>query len=296
MLYQNRFHDQLSPAALNVTGILHIRQRFEDIRLFPWHCHAHYELHFFHDPLVSMPAERQNVLRLYAPFQPHTMDFTGYGRCMMLQFTHAFLCRAIPALPDHGVVQLADHLTIQRDDPLDRALRFTSTHLMTACEATDWADFNRRAASYYTIPVQMGLNGTLLTLLSLLLRSGAGVILPSSINLEDSPLRALLIQIMRDPKSTPSMAEAARSTHMSYSAFSRAFRTTVGCSYPDFCNMARISQAEEMLRFEHMNSTEIAHRLNFGSTSYFNRVFRQLTGMTPTAYRQKLGDESISAK
>ena len=48
----------------------------------------------------------------------------------------------------------------------------------------------------------------------------------------------------------------------------------------------RIVMAQGMLRKERLSVTEISNRCGFSSISYFSRVFRQDTGMTPLQYKK----------
>ena len=51
-------------------------------------------------------------------------------------------------------------------------------------------------------------------------------------------------------------------------------------------NRFRVRQAQQMLKNGDKTITEIAFDAGFGSSQYFSRVFRNLTGITPSRYRQ----------
>ena len=48
----------------------------------------------------------------------------------------------------------------------------------------------------------------------------------------------------------------------------------------------RIAQAKQQLQNPHKNVVQICMECGFQSPSYFSKVFRRETGMTPVQYRQ----------
>lgn len=102
---------------------------------------------------------------------------------------------------------------------------------------------------------------------------------------ELTKMQMLISRLVSSPEEKLSMEEAASFVNMSYSNFCRTFKSTLGCSYVDFCNTIRIQRAQELLRHSNMSVTEISAYLNFGSISYFNRIFKKHTGCTPLVYR-----------
>ncbi len=53
-----------------------------------------------------------------------------------------------------------------------------------------------------------------------------------------------------------------------------------------YLNRYRIQQARQLLKNTHKSITEIALDVGFSSSSYFSRIFRRETGMSPEAYRR----------
>jgi two-component system response regulator YesN len=63
----------------------------------------------------------------------------------------------------------------------------------------------------------------------------------------------------------------------------------------DYLNFYRIEQAAHMLDSTELSVTEVGNRCGFWESSYFTKVFRKKTGMTPTEYRKALwGKEGAS--
>jgi AraC-like DNA-binding protein len=77
----------------------------------------------------------------------------------------------------------------------------------------------------------------------------------------------------------------AREAGMSASHFSRMFRKVMSLSYQEYLNSRRITKAKNLLRNSARSITEIADSLGFADSTGFGRIFKKLTGQTPSAYR-----------
>jgi len=78
----------------------------------------------------------------------------------------------------------------------------------------------------------------------------------------------------------------ARHCSLSVSRFSEAFREHCGVSPMTYFTELRIQRACVMLDTSELQVGEIAGSLGFQDPLYFSRLFRQHTGLPPTAYRQ----------
>ncbi len=81
------------------------------------------------------------------------------------------------------------------------------------------------------------------------------------------------------------LAAAAREAGMSPSHFSRIFKKVMDLSYQDYLNSRRITKAKNLLRTSAQSVTEIAVSLGFSDPTGFGRIFKKLTGHTPSAFR-----------
>lgn len=66
---------------------------------------------------------------------------------------------------------------------------------------------------------------------------------------------------------------------------SRIFAKEVGIPVSDFIRKQKIEYAKNLLQFTQDDMAEIAAHLSFSSQSHFIQRFREVTGMTPKAYR-----------
>jgi AraC-like DNA-binding protein len=82
-----------------------------------------------------------------------------------------------------------------------------------------------------------------------------------------------------------SRADLARELGVSESTLSKVINVSFGQSFPRLINEYRVEDAKRMLHDPAIAIQVLAFEVGFNSLASFNRVFRQVTGQTPTAYR-----------
>ena len=65
------------------------------------------------------------------------------------------------------------------------------------------------------------------------------------------------------------------------------FKNETGLSVSDYVRNAKINRAKMLLQSTDLSVSEIAERLAFNTANYLIRVFRELEGCTPAAYRER---------
>lgn len=74
---------------------------------------------------------------------------------------------------------------------------------------------------------------------------------------------------------------------LSFSYFSRKFKTITQKSFKDYLNFTRINHAEQMLLSTDKSVSEIASDCGFNSLSHFSATYKKLKGVPPTLVRAK---------
>lgn len=74
---------------------------------------------------------------------------------------------------------------------------------------------------------------------------------------------------------------------MSQFHFSRLFKQSLGASPYQYLIQQRVERAKQLLQHSNLTITDIALDCGFSSHSHLSKQFRQVTGMTPKAYRGK---------
>lgn len=75
--------------------------------------------------------------------------------------------------------------------------------------------------------------------------------------------------------------------HFSPAYLSRKFHQDKGCTINDFIRSVRVGRARSMIENSDLAIREIALKCGFSNISHFNRVFKAMTGKTPSEYKTK---------
>lgn len=87
---------------------------------------------------------------------------------------------------------------------------------------------------------------------------------------------------------------AAQHMHFSPSHFSKVFKDFTGINFVKYINLIRVEHAMEKLYNSSNNVTEIALDCGFNNVRNFNRVFKSVTGYTPTEFAALPDKESYN--
>jgi len=74
---------------------------------------------------------------------------------------------------------------------------------------------------------------------------------------------------------------------MHTTSFARVFREEHGCTIRDYIKKYRISAAMKLLCKTKLSIENVAYNVGFETISLFNRLFKQITGLSPSMYRQE---------
>jgi AraC-like DNA-binding protein len=79
--------------------------------------------------------------------------------------------------------------------------------------------------------------------------------------------------------------DMAKLTHLTHAAFCRYFKKMTLMTFTEFVNQYRVNQAKKLLLLDN-TVTEVCFQCGFESLSYFNRVFKKVTGLNPKAFKK----------
>lgn len=82
-----------------------------------------------------------------------------------------------------------------------------------------------------------------------------------------------------------SLASVADTLHVNTSYLSTLFRQVTGMTFKEYLNRVRIEEAARLLSNTDYPVMEIAIACGYKDQSYFTKVFKKLTGLTPRQYR-----------
>lgn len=83
------------------------------------------------------------------------------------------------------------------------------------------------------------------------------------------------------------LAQVAEYVNYSTCYFSRLFREELGCTFQEQLKQLRIEKSKTLLLSTNASIAEISGMVGFENQSYFCRVFREFTSVTPNQYRKR---------
>lgn len=99
-----------------------------------------------------------------------------------------------------------------------------------------------------------------------------------------SELQELLAYIDVHYADNISLEYAAGRMNFSPSHFSKTFKKLMGINFVTYLNMVRVEQAAQELRHTEKKFTDVALSCGFNNIRTFNRVFKEITGCTPSEF------------
>lgn len=85
-----------------------------------------------------------------------------------------------------------------------------------------------------------------------------------------------------------STEQICRDNLIGLSQLQKLFRDRHSCGVIDYFTKMKITAAKQLIRDQHMNFTQIADVLGYSSIHYFSRMFKKITGMTPSDYASSI--------
>lgn len=79
--------------------------------------------------------------------------------------------------------------------------------------------------------------------------------------------------------------DVANHVHLNSAYFSTLFKQSTGSSFKEYLNMVRIEESKRLLANTDYSIIDIALATGFEDQSYFSKVFKKYTGLTPKQYR-----------
>lgn len=77
--------------------------------------------------------------------------------------------------------------------------------------------------------------------------------------------------------------------HISTAHFSKVFKEETGQGFVHLLNQVRVERSKDLLRDHSISLAEIAELVGFADQSYYTKVFRKHTGMSPGQFRKNRG-------
>ena len=92
------------------------------------------------------------------------------------------------------------------------------------------------------------------------------------------------------------LEETASFVYLSPAYFSRVFKDEIGDNFNIYVNKIRIEAAKKLLLNEKVSLVDISSLVGFEGQSYFSKVFKKMTGVTPGKFRESRGKINLESK
>jgi AraC-like DNA-binding protein len=74
--------------------------------------------------------------------------------------------------------------------------------------------------------------------------------------------------------------------HHDYNYLSNLFSEVEGTTIEKYFISQKIEKVKELLMYDELTLSEIAHKLNYSSVAYLSNQFKKVTGLTPSHFKQ----------
>jgi len=85
---------------------------------------------------------------------------------------------------------------------------------------------------------------------------------------------------------TDSLAQVVQYANIPERTLKRRFKSATGSSLTGYIQNLRIEEAKRLLETTHKSVDDISYRVSYEDASFFRRLFKRLTGLTPSQYRR----------
>lgn len=98
-------------------------------------------------------------------------------------------------------------------------------------------------------------------------------------------IKRAMLYISQNFNTQLTLEDAAGHVHLHPSYFSTLFKHSTGSSFKEYLNMVRIEESKQLLSNTDYSIIDIAIAVGFEDQSYFSKVFKKYTGLTPRQFR-----------
>ena len=102
---------------------------------------------------------------------------------------------------------------------------------------------------------------------------------------ENALVNSIIYYIQGNLDKAPSLSVLCSQFSVGRTYLSRIFKEATGNSPVNFWLHAKMKEAKKLIREENLNVTQISDALGFSSIHHFTRMFKRITGLSPTAYK-----------
>lgn len=108
------------------------------------------------------------------------------------------------------------------------------------------------------------------------------------INYYEKKFRLIESYMTENLSESITLDELSMATGFSLSTIKRIFQSQAGCGALHYFIKLKIKEAKRLIKETDMSMTEISEKLGFSSIHYFSRIFKNITGISPSNYAKSV--------
>ena len=109
----------------------------------------------------------------------------------------------------------------------------------------------------------------------------------SSEELEQSLVKDIISLLESKLYAKITLEDVCQKTYYSKTFLNGIFKKKTSCTIMQYYTLLKVREAQKLLQ-EGLSPSAVSHQLHFESPTYFTKVFKKYTDMTPTAYKKSL--------
>ncbi|WNS79004.1 response regulator [Domibacillus sp. DTU_2020_1001157_1_SI_ALB_TIR_016] len=106
-------------------------------------------------------------------------------------------------------------------------------------------------------------------------------------------IRKAISYIDQHLKDEFTLKDVATHVHLNPSYFSVLFKEQVNMNFSEYVTRRRIQRAKELVITTNLPINEIAEEAGYKTSKYFIKIFKEIEGMTPSAYRKTYNERAF---
>ncbi len=239
---------------------------------YPMHVHQYAEIvYVYSGTLILKTAERteeihDNSYAVIMPFQAHKLDTVGTATILISVFSESLISDFISG----NSLVCGEKCSFTPSDELKhfalKQLEIKGTYL--GCDYNDIRLLRKLKSAIYAIFEEYFSKVKITKLVG-----------------ENDMLSKMLMYIYEHFSENITLAKMAQSFGYNPNYISHCFKSVIGMNFCSFTNCVRIEKSKNLLLTTNMSASEISAVCGFSSERNYHRVFKSVTGTTPTEYR-----------
>lgn len=89
------------------------------------------------------------------------------------------------------------------------------------------------------------------------------------------------------------MQDAAAALRYSDAYFCKLFKQCFKVNFSAYLNRYRVEKAKKLILDSRLSLKDVGTAVGYSDANYFTRVFKRLTGQTPSEYRQAAAEKAV---